>query len=421
MLIIYNVLQLVLLLLLWPIIFLVVLFKEKYRKRILYRFGLGLPRRESWANPSQKTIWIHALSLGEVTSAIPLLLGIRSKFENVNIVFSSTTLTGSRIAAKNLPEHVDLIIPFPLDIYPVVSFFIKRLKPDLFILIETDFWPNLQGLLNSKEIASLLVNGRISQKSMESYQKYSFFFEPLFSSFTHLSMQTKSDREKLIRLGVQEKKTHTLGNLKFDTALPDLQDTPNLDIALPEDSIIIVAGSTHEGEEELLFDTFQSLLKEHQIFLVIAPRNIQRVPSINRLAASHGFVCGRRSQKISYLQNILLLDSIGELFVFYRNADIAFVGGSLVPKGGHNPIEPSILGVPVVFGPHMEDFSEISQGLIEAGGGHRVDSTESLYLTFEKLIVDENFRRHSGSVGFQYVKDQQGVINRHLDLISQLL
>jgi 3-deoxy-D-manno-octulosonic-acid transferase len=303
----------------------------------------------------------------------------------------------------------------------VVSFFLRRLQPDLFILIETDFWPNMQGLLNKNKIPSLLVNGRISRKSMESYKNLSFFFKPLFSSFTHLSMQTTRDKNNMVELGVPHEKTHTLWNLKFDTALPDLEDSPDLDIILPEESLILVAGSTHEGEEEILLDIFQKLRQQYQIFLIIAPRNINRVPTLMGIAASRGLVSGRRSQKISYLQEILFLDTIGELFTFYRNADIAFVGGSLVPKGGHNPIEPSILGVPVVFGPHMEDFSEITSGLIEAGGGHRVESVEALYSTFKSLISDDEYRRQSGIYGLQYVKEQQGVIQRHTDLIANLL
>ncbi len=418
---IYNSLQLLLVFICWPLLLAVFLCKDKYRKSVPKRLGFGLPRSSDTYTQGKKVIWIHALSVGEVTSALPLVLGIRSEFDNIHIVFSATTRTGSQLAENSISQYVDQIIPFPLDILPVVSYFLNTIQPDLFVLVETDFWPNILTKLKSDGTPAILVNGRISQKSMHSYKRFSYFFKPLFQSFTHLCMQTATDKESMIDLGIDKEKILTLGNLKFDTPLPDTHLTEHSQISLPEDYITIIAGSTHKGEEEIILKAFSRLKQDHRVFLVIAPRDISRTKEIEELVISMGLSASSRSDLGDTYEDVLLLDTLGELFSLYMHADIAFVGGSIVAEGGHNPIEPAILGVPVIFGPHMEDFSEVSNGLIDAGGAFSVSNTEDLYTTFRRFAIDREFRSGSGQAALKFVREQQGVISRHINLIRKLL
>jgi 3-deoxy-D-manno-octulosonic-acid transferase len=415
----YNTLQLLFLIFFWPLIGLAVVAKPKYRNRIPGRLGWGLRSIVQSPMHGKKTIWVHALSVGEVTSALPLVRGIRQTMD-VNLIFSVTTATGAQLAEKTIAPHVDRIVPFPVDILPVVDYFLGMMKPDLFILIETDFWPNLLTILHRKRIPSLLVNGRISRKSMHSYRRFGFFFRPLFLSFSALSMQTAVDRENMIDMGVPEERVLSLGNLKFDTS--SLQGEKPVAVNLPS-GIRIVAGSTHRGEEGALLRAY-SALKPHwqDLSLVIAPRDICRGKEIQGLAGSLGLTAALWTQGLrSALSDLLILDTIGELVGYYQTCDIAYVGGSLVEQGGHNPIEPAAVGVPVLFGPHMEDFAEIADDLLAAGGAIRVHDADSLLRSLESLVGDPGLRREKGIRASSFIKEKQGVISKHVELIRKFL
>lgn len=419
MLFLYNILQILLIVFFLPLIAAVFAVRPGYRRHILSRLGLGARELVPLPAPGKKTIWVHALSVGEVTSSLPLIRGIRAAFD-VTLIFSATTRTGSRLAEDIIAPHVDRIVLFPLDILPVIHRFLTLIRPDLFILVETDFWPNLLSVLHKKGIPSLLVNGRISEKSMGAYRRFGFFFRPLFRSFAALSMQTSADRENLIALGIPEDRIFTLGNLKFDT--PTLVEKNPGQVDKPP-GLCLVAGSTHRGEEEILLAAYTRLKRDRQtLSLVIAPRDISRRTEIGRLAESLGLAAVCRSQgTTSPRPDLLILDTIGELAAYYRSCDIAFVGGSLVDQGGHNPIEPAVMGLPVLFGPHMEDFAEIAEDLLAAGGALRVHNGDSLFLTLERLFDDPAFRRTTGKAAAVYIKDKQGVVTRHLALIRKFL
>ena len=420
MLFLYNIAQLLLVLLLWPLIAVVIAASPKYRSHIPKRLGRGLlPANRPSAMPGKKTIWVHALSVGEVTSSLPLIRGIRETF-NINLVFSVTTRTGYKLAEDSITPFVDRIIPFPLDILPVVRHFVTLVQPDLFILVETDFWPNLLTVLHNKKIPALLVNGRISTKSRKFYRRFGFFFRILFNSFSALSMQTTIDRENMIALGVPENKIYNLGNLKFDTSpLPEKK----AGLFDRQQGIRIVAGSTHRGEEEGLLLAYRKLKKHwHNLSLVIAPRDISRGKEIQRLAETLGLAVSCHSQRFpNPLSDLFILDTIGELAGYFQTCDIAFVGGSLVDQGGHNPIEPAVAGVPVLFGPHMEDFAEVAEDLLAAGGALRVHDADSLFHTLKRLLDDPVFRLTTGAAAAAHIREKQGVIERHLELIRKFL
>ncbi len=419
MIIIYNIIQFFLLFLFWPLLLLIILLTPKYRRRSFKRLGVGLNGIPGLINVKnararkQKIIWLHALSVGEVTSALPLVSGIKSHRPELFLVFSASTAAGAGVAAELLKTKIDAFVPFPLDILPVVHRFIKKIRPDCFILVETDFWPNFLHTFSKKQIPSILVNGRISQSSMKNYNRFSFFFTPLFSSFTHLCMQTETDRNNMHALEVPAEKIHTLGNLKFDTTLYCNEGDPKdiVDFS-PENSKVIVAGSTHEGEETIIFSVYKKLKQKYpDLFLILAPRNIKRSLQIKKLAEQYGLQAICRSESAEYSHgDLLILDTIGELAPCYKQALLAFVGGSLVKKGGHNPIEPAIVRTPVIFGPHMEDFSEISDDLLQCGGAIQVTNEESFYNISDTWLGDENSRLRAGQAALSCLQQQRGVL-----------
>jgi 3-deoxy-D-manno-octulosonic-acid transferase len=276
----------------------------------------------------------------------------------------------------------------------------------------------------------MVVNGRVSQKSFGSYRSFSFFFRPMFLTFRHLCMQTENDRANMMALGVPPERIHTLGNLKFDTPLIVNNGANSVEppLSLPDNGLLLIAGSTHQGEEEIILSAYVRLLADFpHLFLLIAPRDVSRGKEIQAMAEAKGITTIRRSQKSGMregkdtLPRLLILDTIGELAACYRFADIAFVGGSLIRKGGHNPIEPAIMGAPVLFGPHMEDFAEISQELLTAGGAQRVGGEASLVQTAGDWLADDKSRKDAGLAALRCVERQQGVVERHLRLIQTLL
>lgn len=424
MLALYNLIQILLLLLTLPILLIVVLLTPRYRQRTWRRLGLGLgPLIRKAKRGKRKTIWIHALSVGEVTSALPLVCGIREHYPDLFLVFSVTTTSGSKVAERLMTGRADLVLPFPLDILPVTASFVKHVNPDLFILVETDFWPNILNCLQGRHIPAMLVNGRISRRSMTSYRRFAFFFRPLFQSFRHLCMQTEGDRASMMKLGVPADRVHTLGNLKFDTPIVTGASQPRTTpVGLPEQGQLLVAGSTHKGEEEIILNVFARLRVSYPgLHLVIAPRDISRAREIQGLAAARGISSTCRSAPDTDHHQLLILDTIGELAGYYRFADIAFVGGSLVPLGGHNPIEPAVMETPVLFGPHMDDFSEISQELLACGGAKTAAGEEPLFQAADTWLGSPQNRKKAGQAALECVRKQQGVIARHLQLIQTLL
>jgi len=422
MFILYCLLQLlflpVLLLLIIPAIAI-----PKYRGRIPARLGAGLSAIIPAAAAGRKTIWVHALSVGEVTSAIPLLKGLRRDHPRHRIVFSVATRSGQTIARKLAVDLVDHIIASPIDILPVVALFVHRIHPILFVLVETDFWPGLLGYLRLKKIPAVLVNGRISEKSMKGYSRFRFFFRPLFCSFRYLFMQTAADAKAMKTLGVEQRRIKTAGNLKFDTHIRNYPaGTNQLQTLFPSGKILFIAGSTHPGEEKILFQVFTTLRHSFpHLLLIVAPRNPDRKKEICSLAESFHLDVECRTAMKASRSPVFLLDTIGELIDFYSLSHIAFIGGSLVNCGGHNPVEPAIFGIPVLFGPDMTDFHEIALSLLRTGGGVQVKDGNELLRTLESFLNSDSRRKKYGIAARQCISLQRGVINNHLKIINKLM
>ncbi len=433
MLLLYNLLQLLLLPLL--LVFLGCLFcRGKYRRRLPARLGLmGYPLADSGPAlpPGQslppsagkaKTFWLHALSVGEVTSAAPLLAAIRESWPDGRLIVSVTTASGRLVAERLFDGLADRVIDGPIDLLPVVDHFIEEIGADIYILVETDFWPNLLGRLRQRGVATVLVNGRVSASSRAGYRRLALFFRPLFAGFSCLCLQTEEDRQAMARLGVPPERLHCPGNLKYATRtrLADQSEKIRL---LPSGRLLLLAGSTHRGEEELLLRGCLELRANHpELFLLLAPRDPGRADEIAKLAGRLGWQHARRSENRPATADLLLIDTIGELIDFYALADIAFVGGSLVPCGGHNPLEPAALGVPVLFGRFMEDFSEIAAELVAAGGATQVADAAGLSRALTTLADSPAERARQGEAARQAVAKVGGVVvDRHIQLLRGLL
>jgi 3-deoxy-D-manno-octulosonic-acid transferase len=423
MFILYNILQLCFLLVFFPLLTLFVALSDKYRDRIPARLGRGLIKKIGMEKRQFKTIWLHALSVGEVTSAVPLVSGLRQRYPAATIIVSVTTRTGRKVADDLLGKTADRIIDGPLDLLPVVRRFIRQIHPDLFILVETDFWPNILICLKRHGIPAILVNGRVSQKSMTRYRRLRFFFRPMFQCFSFLCMQTEGDRDKMVLLGISPEKLPPLGNLKFAT--PAAGGNGSLAIKagfLPKNRIVFIAGSTHPGEEQIVLDSYARLRDSYpELFLVIAPRDPTRAEEVGALAAARGLTVALRSAGTFQPADIFILDTIGELIDFYALAHLAFVGGSLVKKGGHNPIEPAAMAIPVLFGPNMEDFSEIADTLIKEGGALEIRDLQQLTKALTDLLDTPDHRSRMGQAARRCVLRQHDIIAKHLLLIDKLL
>jgi len=409
-----------------------ILSRKKYRHRILQRLGFGLAGQLAplaLRASAAPTCWIHALSVGEVTSALPLVRGIREALPEVRIIFSATTNSGGQVAQHLLASYADAIIAGPIDLGPTVRTFLKAIGPDLFILVETDFWPHWLHLLARHQVPLFLVNGRISQKSFANYQRYAVLFRPMFNAFTLLSMQTGADAEKMRSLGVGPEKVVTLGNLKYDTHLtrgPMKDEATKRETkaayGFDSNAPLWICGSTHRGEEQLLFSALLELRRIiPDLQLLIAPRNIERTGEIVSLARQANLACRTWTEARHTGEGILILDTIGDLVNCYPMAEVVFIGGSLVPLGGHNPIEPAAAEIPVLFGPHMEDFTEIAAELVENGGARQVTSTASLAAAVQQLCTDPLLHRSMASAAGECVRANRGVVRRHLEIITTLL
>ncbi len=425
----YNLLQLLLFPLLLPAIVVIILLRKKYRKRILPRLGFTLNRqlpseRERGKRP---VFWIHALSTGETTSIIPLVRKIRNVMPDACIIFSTTSNSGQQIAKTLYPDDIDSLIYSPIDILPVVHFFINKIQPDCFLLVETDFWPNLLYSLNRNGIPSILVNGRVSDDALQGYKKMAFFFRSMFAWLDALCLQGEADREKFAEFGIKKEKLHTLGNLKF-AAQPAIEPAlyREIESLLPYAQgprMCLLAGSTHPGEEEIIIEALCSLQQHFpSLCLIIAPRDPSRATALKRYCAEKGFAASLRTTKKNLPPGgVLLLDTIGELAACYQLADIAFIGGSLVDERGHNPVEPALFGCPVLFGPSMEDFSEIATELLHTGGAFQVRNGSELTAILRSLLQSPAMRNKAGTAAKKCITQQQGGVDRHLQLIRSLL
>ena len=370
----------------------------------------------------EKSIWIHALSVGEVISALPLVRVIKDVYPSEEIVFTVTTSQGEEIARRELAAHVKEIRVMPLDFWWATKKIIRAIRPKLFLLIETDLWPGLLHFLKQRGTTTLLLNGRISPRALRSYRKTPMFVRQMYKDLDFCFMQTEFDRERLLQIGIEPQKLIVTGNVKFDHDWLNMTEAERLKLRrelhlLPGDKVW-VAGSTHQGESAIVLDVFGKLLLQvPELRLIIAPRRLEEALEIYREAEAKGLTPALKTKisgtPISY--QVLILDTMGELRKLYGIASVSFVGGSLLPFGGHNLLEPASFGCPVLFGPHTQDFDLMSELLIEAGGGIRVRGEEELFASLEELLRDPQKRDRMGMKAKAFVEMNKGALQRVMD------
>jgi len=390
------------------------------KRRFFERAGFGLP-----PDRLKKSIWIHALSVGEVVSAIPLVRSLNRKYPRKDIVFTVTTPQGMKIACKELEGAVKVLLPMPLDFWWSVQRVVNYINPSFFILIETDLWPGLISYLKRRGIKTVLINGRISPRTFRSYKRFRFFIRIMFNSLELCLMQSDLDKKRLLQIGIGPDRVKVAGNIKFDhdwspMVKNDYEHWLNI-LALKHEDDIWVAGSTHQGEEEVILDVFKRLRLSFPLLrLIIAPRRIERAGDTCRLSLNKGLKTVLKTELTKYREpyDVLILDTIGELRKIYGVGKISFVGGSLVPIGGHNLLEPATFGLPVLFGPHTDNFVLMSQLLIETGGGRRVKDEEDLFETIKELLSDPERSKRMGGKAREFVAMNRGALGRVMDLLE---
>lgn len=375
------------------------------------------------------SIWVHAVSVGETIAVKSLLKSLKERFPEKKIVLSNVTETGRSVAAKL--EDVDLCIYFPFDYGFAVKKAFQAISPCCIILMETEIWPNFLRFANLGDIPVILVNGRISDRSFKRYLQFKCLFRHFLANISAFCMQTGEDARRIIAMGAQSSTVTCSGNLKYDIAVPPVTAEYCRErkeaYHIPQDVSVLTVGSTHQGEEETLVAAYKTLVAESRsLFLVLVPRHPERAASVAELLRREGLSYTLRSEldkKRSLFQSgeVLLVDSVGELMQFYALSDLVFVGGSLVPVGGHNILEPASLCKPVLFGPHMSNFREITSLILEFGGGLQVADTRQLESSMRLLLDDSEQRIGIGKKGARLLEENCGSTERHMEIISSFI
>jgi len=399
--------------------------RNKWRK---FNDHCGLVSLSGATENTQKTIWFHALSLGEVVGVTPTIRFLKKNRPQDRIVVSVTTDSGFEAAKKKLSD-VDGIFFFPLDCFVFTWTAIKKINPDLFVLVETGFWPGFIHLLHLKGVPALLFNGRISSRSMRKYEMFSSFFSEQFNRFTMLCMQNPHSKNKLESLGVEKSRLMVVGDPKFDTLSNSSQEKRSKTrqkLFIAPLSMVWVAGSTHEGEEEIILDAHARLREQFgNLILVLAPRRLERCVRVARIIMSKGIGFVRRSDqwdKSGHGFSVLLLDTMGELAEVYSICDLAFVGRSLVaPGGGHNLIEPISQGKPVLFGPFVENNQHNADELIKSGLGIKVNNADEIEETVRSWLSNQIERAKLEGKAKGFILHHQGASHRMADFIETQL
>lgn len=417
---VYNLLLPVLAILLSPLVLVVFAFQPKFRAGFWEKIGfysINLPKRS--------TIWIHAVSVGEVNAIESLVKKLREKYPTKNIVLSTVTRTGQEVARKKLDEYTDKIIYFPYDFWLSVVLAIKAVRPNLVIIAETEIWPNFSNELKNRKIPLLIVNGRISPKSYEGYKNYSFFFKRILRNYTAILMQSNADKERIVDIGANPEITEVMGNLKFNmTNILNNEEIKNLSNSLKlNQQKVFVAGSTHMGEDEIILNLYDHLKDEnHDLKLIIAPRHPERYPQVLEFIDQTGYSWGLRSKNDGFDENdIIMLDTMGELSKMYAVCHFAFIGGSFSGTGGHNPLEATIYNKPTLSGNIVFNFKDIYEILTAENASIVVKNEKELLENAKKLMEDKDFYNSTASACQNIFEQNSGAIDYALEKISKFL
>ncbi|MBI4634338.1 MAG: 3-deoxy-D-manno-octulosonic acid transferase [Deltaproteobacteria bacterium] len=401
----------------------------KYRKGLGQRFGI-LPSEVLAGMSGSPRIWVHAVSVGEVTAAAPVIASLKDQFPDACIVLSTGTETGQEMARRIVTAAAAFIL-YPLDISFVVRKAIDRIRPDLFLLLETELWPNFIRYCRLTGVKIVMANGRLSPRSFRRYALTRFFWKGILDAIEEVGVISETDAERFRFLGVPADRVHVFGNAKYDSlaaqASPSLHEEIGARLNIVPGDRVLVAGSTHEGEEEVVFGVYRQLLATHaDCMLIIVPRHIERTQAVLALASQNGFVDTVTMTEINRGrkrdgERIIVVDVIGELFRVYSLASVVFCGGSLVPKGGQNVIEAAAWGKVVLYGPFMDDFWEERELLEGAGAGMTVRDADELLKAIRNALDDPASRDRRGARGRRLVAANMGAAGKHASLVGKVL
>lgn len=388
--------------------------KGKHRGGFLQRLGV-VPQNVRTRLAGKKIIWVHAVSVGEMSQGVRFAHELKKRVDGVTIVLTATTAAGRELAEK-LKSPDDTALYFPVDFRSCIRAFIRTVNPCALVILETEIWPNLIFELSAKKIPIFIVNARVSDKAIKSYRRVKFLLKPLLNRLTQAAAQDHGMRGRFVELGMDARRVTATGNMKFDWTPPlgghDVVEKIQWHF-LKHGDFLLVAGSTHEGEEEILFELFKSIRAKNPAFkLLIAPRHLNRLEAIRAQAAA---------MHIAQSDGFFLLDEMGVLANCYRLADLVFIGGSLVPVGGHNLVEPAYFEKPILFGPFMQNFKEMADIFKRENAAIEVPDREALETAVLSLFSDASRRRTLGAAAKKLLGAHQGATERNIQIIVKEL
>ncbi|MEJ2127343.1 MAG: lipid IV(A) 3-deoxy-D-manno-octulosonic acid transferase [Woeseiaceae bacterium] len=394
------------------------LLNHSYRDRLGQRFGFGYPQLD-------RCIWIHAVSVGEVQAAVPLVRAIRKRFPDHNMLITTVTPTGAARVEANFGDSVThCYIPFEMPV--AVRRFFASLKPELALIMETEIWPNLYRGCGLREIPLVLVSARISPRSLDSYRRFLPLFRETLSHGIIIAAQSEADAERFRSLGASPVRTWVTGNIKFDIELPDalVERGAQFRRHYLGDRPVWIAASTHDQEEQKVLAAHKQLLASYpDLLLVLVPRHPDRFATVADMINKAGLSSIARTEErpCDADTRVFLGDTMGEVPLFYAASDVAFVGGSLVPIGGHNLLEPAALGLPLVSGPHVYNAQDISDMFIDLGACHIVDDTGQLVAAVDELLANPEEAAAQGRRALDIVQQNRGALAHLLSLLEPLI
>ncbi len=422
---VYSFLTLAVFVLVSPYFFYQAIRYKKYVGSLGQRLGY-LP--VSFNVDGEESIWIHAVSVGEALTARALAADLKRRYPRLRLFLSTTTIAGQQVARRSL-QHVDAVFYFPFDWTFIVRRTLNLVKPRVFIMMETEIWPNLLRLCRKRRVKTIVINGRISSRSFPRYRLIRPFFKHVLANVDRFCMQSEESARRLIDLGADPARITVTGSLKFDSLeipAPASHIKPRLlrFFRISPGRAVIVAGSTLRGEEAAVLRSFARIkAKMPSAMVVLAPRQPERFGEAEQIARAAGFVTMRRNDlpiDAEPRADVIVLDTIGELAELYQLATAVFVGGSLVDHGGHNILEPAIFGKPIVFGPHMQNFKEIADAFVANGAAVQVRSDRELEDVLLALLTDPVRRARMGAAARALVEANRGAKEKALAVIADL-
>lgn len=389
-----------------------------YFKRWPERFGkvATLPN-------DKPVIWLHAVSVGETEACKPLIKALQTQYPQHTLLITTMTPTGSARVKQSFKDSVAHCY-LPYDLPFAMNAFLDATHPEFGIIMETEIWPNMVQSCHKRDIPLVLVNARMSERSHKGYLRFGNFTQSILNKFTFIAVQNATDAKRIQSLGVKKERVFTVGNLKYEITLPPSlnQQAEAMRNMWDRKRPVWIAASTHEGEDELILNASRQVRGHFpDLLLIIVPRHPERFDRVTALCQKSGFVTLRRSENKPCSSNVqvLMIDTMGELMLFYGCADVAFVGGSLVPHGGHNMLEPAALGKPSITGPHYFNFTVIAKQFLEHKALLEVEDTEALAKAVIELLQSPTKRDEMSTAGLELIRHSQGASDRILNLLKR--